>query len=121
MAWADEVSEALVSPPTFSDDPERFFADVTLNPGETAHCAVDVNFDDTPINHAQVSVYTSTDDGATWDDTALLRFVVDNGIDENQVSWTIRGVHTFRVGIVALGSETHDGATFKHRKDGISL
>lgn len=103
---------------------ELFFNQTpTLNPGETAHVEVDFNPPASPTSHLQVSVY-GTLDAATenWDDTPLMRFVIQNTPDPDKLSFLVSGIYKFRVGVVRSGgTDTTLVADYAHRLDGVSL
>ena len=121
MAWASEVAATQLT----SITTEQFFSfggstNVTLNPGETAHIEVDVNFPTTPTDHCNVKVYGSLDAGTDYDDTPFIQFQIDKGTDPNQASFLVSGVYSFRVGVSRSGStDTITSADSRHRKDGV--
>lgn len=120
MAWSSKTSATQLT----SITTEQFFSTlVTLNPGESADCQVDVNFPVTPTDQGVVSVYSTLDDSSeNWDDTPFLSFQVSNLIDPNSVSFTVTGIYKFRVGVKRSGTtDTLATADFWYRKDGITL
>lgn len=120
MAWgADTASTQLTSITT-----EVFFSQTPqLNPGESAHCQVEVNFPTTPTDDAIVAVYGTLDTTSeNWDDTPLMEFTLSNAIDPNARSFVISGVYKFRVGVRRTGTtDTLTSADMSHRVNGISL
>lgn len=96
---------------------------VTLNPGETAHCQVDVNFPASPTDDAIVEVFTTLDASSeNWDDTPFLSQRVSRLTDPNAVSFLVADVYKFRVGIRRSGTtDTITSADFAYRKNGINL
>lgn len=120
MAWSSKTTATQLTAITS----EQFFDTlVTLNPGETAHCQVDINVPVTPTDYGVVSVYTTLDASSeTWDKTPFLSFQVDKAIDPNDVSFLVSGVYKFRVGVKRSGTtDTIASADLSYRKDGISL
>lgn len=117
MAWTSETSATQLT----SITTEQFFSTTpTLTPRELAHCKVKIDFPGTPTDHGVVSVYGSLD-GSNWDNTPLMQFTVDNGIDPNQVSFVVMGIYQFRVGVKRSGStDTLTSADFSYRLDGVS-
>ena len=65
MAWGSDTAATQLS----SITTEQFFNQVpTLNPRETAHVQVSVDFPASPTDHAIVAVYTTPDDTSeVWD------------------------------------------------------
>ena len=120
MAWGTKQSATQLTSITTV---QHFSTLVTLNPGETAHCQVSVNFPTSPTDHAIVEVFTTLDASTeTWDDTPHLAFLVSNAIDPNEVSFTVTGVYKFRVGVRRSGStDTLTSADLSYRLDGVSL
>lgn len=119
MAWGGDTASTQLTSVT---NTEQFFSQTPqLNPRETAHCQVDVDFVTTPTDDMVVSVYGTLDDTSeNWDDVPLLQFVVDNGTDPSAVSFLITGVYKFRVGVAASGAtDTHTSADMSHRVDGV--
>lgn len=124
MAWGStQTATQLTSITT-----EQFFAfggssALSLNPGESMHFQVDVNFPTSPTDHAIVSVYGTLDDSSeNWDDTPALTFSVDKAIDPNAASFIISDLYRFRVGVKRSGTtDTLTSADAKYRKNGISV
>ena len=123
MAWASLVS-ATQNTSITTEQIVLFGGSlhIGLNPGESAHCQVDVNFPSTPTDHAIVAVYASPDGGTTYDLTPLLQFQLDKATDPNRASFLISGVHTFRIGVRRSGStDTLTSADCRYRLNGISV
>ncbi len=120
MAWGSKQTATQLTSITTV---QYFSTLVTLNPGETAHCQVTVNFPTSPTDNAIVEVFTTLDASTeTWDDTAFMAFLVDRGIDPNDVSFTVSGVYRFRIGVRRSGStDTLTSADLAYRLDGVSL
>lgn len=120
MAWGSKTSATQLT----SITTEQFFDTlITLNPGETAHVEVEVNFPVTPTDDAIVSVYGTLDASSeSWDETPIDTFTIDNGTDPNKRSFLVGGFYKFRVGVKRSGStDTITSADLSYRVDGISL
>ena len=122
MAWgADTSGGTTLSTITTV---QYFDAPVTLNPGETAHCQVTVDFPTTPTDHALVGVYTTLDaTSEVWDNNAYQGpYLLPNSPDPGILSFTVRGVYKFRVGVQRTGStNTLTSATMQYKVDGVSV
>ena len=102
---------------------EQFFNQVpTLNPRETAHVQVSVDFPGSPTDHAIVAVYTTLDDTSeVWDLIPMMEFLIENTTDPNRISFLVTGVYKFRVGVRRSGStDTITSADLSLRKDGVN-
>lgn len=120
MAWGSKTSATQLTSITTT---EQFFDETPqLNPRETAHVEVEVDFQSTPTDGVVVSVYGTLDaTSESWDDEPLMQFKVDEGTDPNKVSFLVSGVYKFRVGVAASdGADTHTSADMSFRKDGVS-
>ena len=120
MAWGSKQTATqlvnVTSEQVFNQTP-------TLNPGETAHVEVDVNFPASPTDHAVVAVYGTLDASSeNWDDTALMEFTIRNAPDPDKLSFLVSGVYKFRVGVRRSGTtDTLTSADLAYRVDGVSL
>jgi hypothetical protein len=115
MAWGSDTAATQLS----SITTEQFFDQVpTLNPRETAHVQVWVEFPGSPTDHAIVAIYTTVDDSSeVWD----LVFFLENSPDPNRISFLVTGVYKFRVGVRRSGStDTITSADMAYRKDGVN-
>lgn len=120
MAWGSKTSATQLT----SISTEQFFdALVTLNPGETAHVEVEVDFPTTPADDAVVSVYGTLDASSeSWDETPIHARLISNDIDPNKASFLVSGVYKFRVGVKRSGStDTITSADMSYRKNGVNL
>jgi hypothetical protein len=102
---------------------EQFFNQVpTLNPRETAHVQVSVDFPASPTDHAIIAVYTTLDDTSeVWDLIPMMEFLIENTTDPNRISFLVTGVYKFRVGVRRSGStDTITSADLSLRKDGVN-
>ena len=111
MAWGSDTAATQLT----SITTEQFFNQVpTLNPRETAHVQLSVDFPGSPTDHAIVAVYT------TLDDTS--EFLIENTIDPNRISLLVTGVYKFRVGVRRSGAtDTITSADLSYRKDGVNV
>ena len=97
MAWGSDTAATQLS----SITTEQFFNQIpTLNPRETAHCQVSVDFPGSPTDHVIVAVYTTLDDSSeVWDIIPMMEFLIQNTTDPNRISFLVTGVYKFRVGV----------------------
>jgi hypothetical protein len=120
MAWSTrDTATQLVDITT-----EQFFDDLfTLNPGETAHLQISVDFPSTPTDHAIIAVYTTLHASSEdWDEIPYMEFVIDNANDTSDVAFTVSGIYKFRVGVRRSGTtDTLAFADLANRLDGVSL
>ena len=102
MAWGSDTAATQLT----SITTEQFFNQVpTLNPRETAHVQVSVDFPSSPTDHAIVAVYTTLDDTSeVWDLIPMMEFLIENTTDPNRISFLVTGVYKFRVGVRRSGS-----------------
>lgn len=57
----------------------------TLNPRETAHVQVSVDFPSSPTDHAIIAVYTTLDDSSeVWYIIPMMEFLIENAADPNR-------------------------------------
>lgn len=119
MAWGSKTSATQL---TSVSSTEQFFDTlITLNPQETIHCEVEVDFVVTPTDDMIVAVYATLDASSeSWDDAPIMEFVIDNGTDPNKVSFLVSGVYKIRIGVRASGgTDTHTSADLSYRADGV--
>jgi hypothetical protein len=119
MAWGSDTPATQLT----SITTEQFFNQVpTLNPRETAHVQVSVDFPSSPTDHAIVAVYTTFDDTSeVWDLVPIMEFLIENTTDPNRISFLVTGVYKFRVGVRRSGSrDTITSADLSLRKDGVN-
>src|SRR5438309_10522093 len=122
MSWASSVAATQLTSVTT----EQFFSLsganlVTLNPGETAHLQVKIDFPASPTDYATISAY-STVDGTNYDITPFYTFNLDKATDPNSAAFLISVVYGFKVGVKRSGStDTLTSADATLRKDGISI
>src|ERR671911_730271 len=95
MAWGAKINATQVTAITT----EQFFDQTpTLNPRESAHCHIQVDFPATPTDDAVISVYGSLD-GTAWSATPLMALVLDKDVDPNSIDFIVTGVYQFRIGV----------------------
>ena len=93
----------------------------TLNPRESAHCRVEVDFPASPTDGAVISIYGSLD-GTAWSATPLMVLVLDKDVDPNSIDFIVTAVYQFRVGVKRSGStDTLASADLAFRKDCVSV
>lgn len=119
MAWSSKTG----LPQLTNITTEQFFAAVSLNSGELAHCEVEIEFPATPTDEAQINLYGTLDDSTeNWDDTPIWSQNIANSPDPNKISFPVSGLYKFRVGVARSGStDTLTSADMSYRKDGVSL
>ena len=119
MAWGADTSATQLT----SITTEQFFdATPQLNPRETAHVQVSVDFPVTPTDHLIVAVYTTLDvSSEVWDIIPMMEFLLENTSDPNRISFLVTGVYKFRVGVRRSGStDTITSADLSYRVDGVN-
>jgi len=100
MAWGAKTTATQLTAITT----EQFFDQApTLNPRESAHCQIQVDFPATPTDDAVISVYGSLD-GTAWSATPLMVLVLDKDVDPNSIDFLVTGVYQFRVGMKRSGA-----------------
>jgi len=95
---------------TLSGTTESFSSDIDLetNGYEGAHLIVEMNYDATPTDDVTISIYGSLD-GTNYDDTPIWSMNGDKAIDPQQLSFIIKDLAHFRVGVKQTGStNSHD-------------
>ena len=95
---------------TLSGTTESYSSDVDLetNGYEGAHVIVEINYDATPTDEVKIKLYGSLD-GTNYDDTPIWEIQGDNGVNPQQLSFIIRDLAHFRIGLQQSGStNSHD-------------
>ena len=84
---------------------ESFSSDVDLetNGYEGAHVFVEIDYDATPTDEVEISFYGSLD-GFNYDDTPLWNVRGDKSVDPQQLSFIIKDVAHFRLGVKQTGT-----------------
>lgn len=90
---------------TLSGTTESFSSDVDLvtNGYEGAHLVVEIDYDASPTDQINVKLYGSLD-GSNYDDTPIWEMEADNGTDPQQLSFIIKDLAHFRIGVCQTGS-----------------
>ena len=95
---------------TLSGTTESFSSDVDLetNGYEGAHLIVEMDYDATPTDEVEISIYGSLD-GTNYDDTPIWTMQGDHDVDPQQLSFIAKDLAHFRVGVKQTGStDSHD-------------
>jgi hypothetical protein len=95
---------------TLSGTTELYSSDVDLetNGYEGAHVIVEINYDTTPTDEVKIKLYGSLD-GSNYDDTPIWEMQADNGTNLQQLSFIIKDLAHFRIGVQQTGStDSHD-------------
>ena len=118
MAWGSKI---IATHPTSITTEQVFDQAPTLNPRESAHYRVEVDFPASPTDDAVISVYGCLN-GTAWFATALMALVLDKDVDPNSIDFIVTGVYQFRVGVKRSGTtDTLASADLAFRKDGVSV
>ncbi len=95
---------------TLSGTTESYSSDVDMetNGCEGAHVIVEINYDASPTNEVKIKLYGSLD-GSNYDDTPICEMQGDKSADPQQVSFVVRDLAHFRIGVQQTGStDSHD-------------
>jgi hypothetical protein len=90
---------------TLSGTTESYSSDIDMetNGYEGAHVTVEVDYDVTPTDEVKVKLYGSLD-GSNYDDTPIWEMQGDKSVDPQQLSFVVRDLAHFRIGIQQTGS-----------------
>lgn len=90
---------------TLSGTTESFSSNVDLatNGYEGAHVTIELDYDSSPTDQIRIKLYGSLD-GSNYDDTPIWEMEADNEIDPQQLSFIIKDLAHFRIGIQQTGS-----------------
>jgi len=110
--WAaqSQIEGAADAYTTLSGTTEEYSADVDLetNGYEGAHVIVEINYDATPTDEVNINIYGSLD-GTNYDDTPIWSMQGDSGTDPQQLSFIVKDLAHFRIGVQQTGStDSHD-------------
>ena len=96
---------------------EQFFDSVPLlDVYEGCVVQIDVDFVATPTDDMIVSVY-ARQDGVNFDILPFFSFTVDKGTDPQRLSFVVKDVYEFRVGVKASSTtDTHTSADMDSRR-----
>jgi hypothetical protein len=108
----------VMNPQALNDTTEFLSSNIDLETEgyEAAHVTVYIDFGATPEYNAVVKVYGSLDAGTTPDKTPIWSQEIDKGTDPNQISFPIKDLLHFKIGISQAGTVTNDAvATVKYQ------
>jgi hypothetical protein len=90
---------------TLSGTTESFSSDVDLetNGYEGAHLIVEIDYDSSPTDQVKIKLYGSLN-GSNYDDTPIWEMQGDKSVDPQQLSFIIRDLAHFRIGVQQTGS-----------------
>jgi hypothetical protein len=90
---------------TLSGTTESFSSDVDLetNGFEGAHLIVEIDYDNSPTDQVKIKLYGSLN-GSDYDDSPIWEMQGDKSIDPQQLSFIIRDLAHFRIGVQQTGS-----------------
>jgi len=90
---------------TLSGTTESYSSDVDLetNGYEGAHVTVEIDYDASPTDEVKIKLYGSLD-GSNYDDTPICQMQGDKSIDPQQLSFVVKDVAHFRIGVQQTGS-----------------
>lgn len=95
---------------TLSGTTEAVSSDVDLETEgyEGAHLVVEINYDAGPTDEVKIKLYGSLD-GTNYDDTPIWEMQGDKSVDPQQLSFIIKDLANFRIGVQQTGSsDSHD-------------
>jgi hypothetical protein len=90
---------------TLSGITENFSCDVDLETSgyEGAHVTVEIDYDASPTDEVEISLYGSLD-GSNYDDTPIWTMQGDHDTDPQQLSFIVKDLAHFRIGVKQNGS-----------------
>ena len=90
---------------TLSGTTESFssLVDMVTNGYDGAHLTVEIDYDATPTDEVKIKIYGSLD-GSNFDDTPIWEVQGDKSVDPQQLSFIVRDLAYFRVGVQQTGS-----------------
>lgn len=120
MAWSSKTNATQLT--SITTTRQWFTSNITLNPGETAHVQLDIDFGGT-TDDMSVHVVTTLDDATeNWDDYDYISFIVPNDTDPGARSFLLNGIYKARIGVQSTGAtDTHTSADMSYRKDGVNV
>lgn len=120
MAWSSDTAATQLT----SITTEQFFdVSPTFSPGEWAHVQVSVDWPAAPVDDIFIACYSTLDDSSeVWDLVPLFQIRLSRLVDPNIISFIVREVYRFRVGVRRTGTTTTiTSADLSYRTNGISL
>ena len=90
---------------TLSGTTESFSSDVNLetNGYEGAQLIVEIDYDSSPTDQVTIRLYGSLD-GSNYDDTPIWEMQGDKSVDPQQLSFIIKDLAHFKIGVQQTGS-----------------
>ena len=90
---------------TLSGTTESYSSDVDTetNGYEGAHVIVEIDYDASPTDEVRIKLYGSLD-GSNYDDTPVWEMQGDKSVDPQQLSFVVRDLAHFRIGVQQTGS-----------------
>lgn len=90
---------------TLSGITESYSSDVDMetNGYEGAHVTIEIDYDATPTDEVKIKLYGSLD-GSNYDDTPVWEMQGDKSVDPQQLSFVVRDLAHFKVGVQQTGS-----------------
>ena len=90
---------------TLSGTTESYSTDVDMetNGYEGAHVTVEIDYDNSPTDEVKIKLYGSLD-GSNYDDTPILEMQGDKSVDPQQLSFIVKDLAHFRIGVQQTGS-----------------
>ncbi len=90
---------------TLSGTTESYSSDVDMetNGYEGAHLIVELDYDASPADQVKIKLYGSLD-GTNYDDTVVWEMQGDNSTDPQQLSFIVKDLAHFRIGVQQTGS-----------------
>ncbi len=90
---------------TLSGTTEVFSSDVDLetNGYEGVHLVVEIDYDASPTDEVKIKLYGCLD-GSNYDDTPIWEMQGDKSTDPQQLSFIVRDLAHFRIGVQQTGS-----------------
>lgn len=90
---------------TLSGTTESFSSDINLetNGYEGAQVIIEMDYDATPTDEVNINIYGSLD-GTNYDDTPIFSQQGDHDTDPQQLSFIIKDLLHFRIGVVQSGT-----------------
>jgi hypothetical protein len=90
---------------TLSGTTESYSTDVDMetNGYEGAHVTVETDYDNSPTDEVKIKLYGSLD-GSNYDDTPILEMQGDKSVDPQQLSFLVKDLAHFRIGVQQTGS-----------------
>lgn len=102
MTWGTVVDATQLTSITTI---QYFNVTPSLGERELAHIQVVVDFPSTPTDHAILEVFSTLDDSSyVWDTTPLFAFRLANSPDPGIISFFVKGVYRFRIGVRRSGT-----------------